>query len=76
MLDPYVRATLGHDGAGRFAALVKVPDSYGVFKWVLTYRRLGYSYIELTGAPLCLFLCVDCFGWRERICSAYAGGGV
>ena len=26
-----------------------MPDSYGVFKWVLDYRRLGYSYIEMTG---------------------------
>lgn len=49
MLDPYVRATLAHDSAGRFSAVVKVPDVYGVFKWRLDHRRLGYSYIELTG---------------------------
>ena len=49
MLDPYVRATLAHDDAGRFAVRVTVPDTYGVFKWVLEYRRLGYSFIELTG---------------------------
>jgi oligosaccharyltransferase complex subunit beta len=49
MLDPYVRATLAHDGAGRFSTRVKVPDTYGVFKWVLDYRRLGYTYIEMTG---------------------------
>lgn len=49
MLDPYVRSWLRHDGSGRFSALVKVPDAYGVFKWVVDYRRLGYSYIELTG---------------------------
>ncbi|KAL4859312.1 Dolichyl-diphosphooligosaccharide--protein glycosyltransferase subunit [Chlorella vulgaris] len=48
MLDPYVRSWLRHDGSGRFSALVKVPDAYGVFKWVVDYRRLGYSYIELT----------------------------
>ncbi|EFN54342.1 hypothetical protein CHLNCDRAFT_8673, partial [Chlorella variabilis] len=48
MLDPYVRATLAHDDAGRFAVRVTVPDTYGVFKWVLEYRRLGYSFIELT----------------------------
>ena len=51
MLDPYVRAPLRHDGAGRFAARVKLPDVYGVFKWVLDYRRPGYSYIELSGEP-------------------------
>ena len=50
MLDPYIRATLAHDGAGRFAATVKVPDAYGVFKWDLQYRRLGYSYIDMSGA--------------------------
>lgn len=48
MLDPHIRTTLKHDGQGRFAAQVKVPDVYGVFKWVLQYRRLGYSFIELT----------------------------
>lgn len=47
MLDPYVRSTLGHDGSGRFSTQVKVPDSYGVFKWVLDYRRLGYSFIDM-----------------------------
>lgn len=35
---------------GLHLAQVKVPDVYGVFKWVLEYRRLGYSFIELTGA--------------------------
>ncbi len=35
-----------------------MPDTYGVFKWVLDYRRLGYSYIELTGA------------WAGRCCQA------
>ena len=49
MLDPHVRAPLTHDGAGRFSATLQVPDVYGVFKWVLDYRRLGYSYVELTG---------------------------
>ncbi|KAL4458520.1 hypothetical protein ABPG75_013385 [Micractinium tetrahymenae] len=48
MLDPYIRTSLKHDGQGRFATQVKVPDVYGVFKWVLEYRRLGYSFIELT----------------------------
>lgn len=27
--------------------MVKVPDQYGVFKWVLRYHRLGYSYIDM-----------------------------
>lgn len=41
-----------NDGWGCGAPQVKVPDVYGVFKWVLQYRRLGYSFIELTGAAL------------------------
>jgi oligosaccharyltransferase complex subunit beta len=33
---------------GNFSAHIKVPDVYGVFKWVLDYRRLGYSSIALS----------------------------
>ena len=47
MLDPHVRVFLRPDAAGRFSAAVRVPDVYGVFKWVLSYRRLGYSFLEL-----------------------------
>jgi hypothetical protein len=70
MLDPYVRATLAHDGAGRFSARVKVPDTYGVFKWVLDYRRLGYSYIEMTGG----WVAVGVDQWRGG--SRWVWGGV
>jgi len=45
MLDPHLRTTLSHDGKGMYSARVKVPDVYGVFKWVLEYRRPGYSWI-------------------------------
>jgi oligosaccharyltransferase complex subunit beta len=46
MLDPHVRTTLkSSSGNGTFSAVVKVPDTYGVFKWVLDYRRLGYSWL-------------------------------
>ena len=27
---------------------IHVPDTYGVFKFVVDYKRLGYSYIELS----------------------------
>lgn len=46
MLDPYIRSTLVPQGNGTFTATVKIPDSYGVFKWVIDYRRLGYSWIN------------------------------
>jgi oligosaccharyltransferase complex subunit beta len=46
MLDPHVRTALkSSNGNGTFSAVVKVPDTYGVFKWVLDYRRLGYSWL-------------------------------
>ena len=35
-------------GQGTFSRQVKVPDTYGVFKWVLQYHRPGYSYIDMT----------------------------
>lgn len=46
MLDPYIRMALTQLSNGTFQAQVKVPDVYGVFKWVLDYRRLGYSWIS------------------------------
>eukprot|EP00882_Tetradesmus_deserticola_P020317 GHRQ01021934.1.p3 GENE.GHRQ01021934.1~~GHRQ01021934.1.p3 ORF type:complete len:145 (-),score=63.35 GHRQ01021934.1:405-839(-) len=47
MLDPYVRQPMAHDGAGRFSLRFKVPDVYGVFKYVIDYKHAGYSYINL-----------------------------
>ncbi|KAF6264698.1 dolichyl-diphosphooligosaccharide-protein glycosyltransferase [Scenedesmus sp. NREL 46B-D3] len=47
MLDPYVRQPMTHDGAGRFSLRFKVPDVYGVFKYVIDYKHAGYSYINL-----------------------------
>ncbi|PNW72980.1 hypothetical protein CHLRE_14g614100v5 [Chlamydomonas reinhardtii] len=48
MLNPYVRQPLAHDGAGTFSLRFKVPDVYGVFKYVVDYSHRGYSYIKLT----------------------------
>eukprot|EP00199_Chlamydomonas_sp_CCMP681_P000714 CAMPEP_0119107804 /NCGR_PEP_ID=MMETSP1180-20130426/11608_1 /TAXON_ID=3052 ORGANISM="Chlamydomonas cf sp, Strain CCMP681" /NCGR_SAMPLE_ID=MMETSP1180 /ASSEMBLY_ACC=CAM_ASM_000741 /LENGTH=437 /DNA_ID=CAMNT_0007093347 /DNA_START=11 /DNA_END=1324 /DNA_ORIENTATION=+ len=48
MLDPHVRLPLEHDGKGTFSVRFKVPDVYGVFKYVVNYKHQGYSYIELT----------------------------
>ena len=47
MLDPYVRLTMPHDGAGNYVAAFKVPDVYGVFQFKLNYRRHGYSSLSL-----------------------------
>lgn len=46
MLDPHVRATLKPDNKGQFSTRMKVPDVYGVFKFVISYHRLGYTSIE------------------------------
>ncbi|KAL3159401.1 hypothetical protein ABBQ38_009831 [Trebouxia sp. C0009 RCD-2024] len=46
MLDPHVRATLQPDNKGLFSTRMKVPDVYGVFKFVISYHRLGYTSIE------------------------------
>lgn len=46
MLDPYLRVPLVAAGNGTFAATVTVPDVYGVFKWVLDYRRPGLSWLR------------------------------
>jgi oligosaccharyltransferase complex subunit beta len=45
MLDPYVRVTLKHTGNGRYYAKIKAPDTYGVFKFSLDYRREGLSHL-------------------------------
>ncbi len=31
---------------GQFSTRMKVPDVYGVFKFVISYHRLGYTSIE------------------------------
>jgi oligosaccharyltransferase complex subunit beta len=47
MLDAYVRKTLTADPAtGTFACTFTAPDSYGVFKFRVLYRRLGYSVLH------------------------------
>lgn len=45
MLDPYVRKTMKHEN-GRFIADFTAPDSYGVFKFRVLYRRTGFSVLH------------------------------
>jgi hypothetical protein len=47
MLDPHVRQHLSHLGNGTYSLRFKVPDVYGVFKYVINYKHLGYSYIQV-----------------------------
>lgn len=47
MMDPYVRTALTPDDKGVFSTDIHVPDVYGVFKFVVNYRRPGYSWIAI-----------------------------
>lgn len=46
MLDPYVRKTLSSDESGKFSVTFTAPDNYGIFKFRVLYRRVGYSVIH------------------------------
>ncbi|RYH30062.1 hypothetical protein EON65_06470 [archaeon] len=47
MLDPYVRTTMQADkNTGNFVATFLAPDNYGVFKFRVLYRRVGYSVLH------------------------------
>lgn len=48
MLDPYVRLALQPAGNGTYSVTYKVPDVYGVFKYVLDYKHTGLSYVQQT----------------------------
>lgn len=47
MIDPYIRTTLKHKGKGLYKTKFMVPDVYGVFKFQITYHKLGYSNLEI-----------------------------
>ncbi|KAF9106165.1 hypothetical protein BGX29_010310 [Mortierella sp. GBA35] len=52
MLDPYVRKTLeqvpldDQSTVGTFTTTLQLPDQYGVFKFMVNYKRPGLTYIE------------------------------
>jgi oligosaccharyltransferase complex subunit beta len=46
MLDPYVRKTMSADKSGKYSANFMAPDSYGIFKFRVLYRRQGYSVLH------------------------------
>lgn len=47
MLDPYVRKTMTSNPAtGLFQAIFTAPDSYGIFKFRVLYRRPGFSVLH------------------------------
>ena len=47
MLDPYVRRTMAVDEkTGKYSVCFMAPDSYGVYKFRVLYRRTGYSVLH------------------------------
>lgn len=43
-IDPFVRATLKNSN-GRLSVAFKLPDVLGVFKFLVDYRRVGYTHL-------------------------------
>lgn len=48
MLDPFVRTSLPPDPThpGRYTKIFRAPDRHGVFKFVLDYKRRGWSFLN------------------------------
>eukprot|EP00042_Codosiga_hollandica_P014876 m.34807 g.34807 ORF g.34807 m.34807 type:complete len:419 (-) comp43715_c0_seq1:44-1300(-) len=44
-IDPFVRKTLENDN-GKLKAVFKAPDVYGVFKFKIDHKRVGFTFIE------------------------------
>jgi len=55
-IDPFVRTTMKREQGGRYVARFKVPDVYGVYKFVVDYNRIGlthlYSSTQVSVRPL------------------------
>jgi len=45
-LDPFIRGKLNNEGGGKLVAFVDVPDTYGVFNFIVSFNKLGYTRIE------------------------------
>ena len=43
-IDPFVRMPLENKN-GKYVAKFRIPDVYGVFKFVVDYQRIGYTYL-------------------------------
>lgn len=59
MLDAYERITLEPGARGLFKKTFTVPDTYGIFKFRVHYRRPGYTALSFStqvGLISCLLL--------------------
>ena len=48
MIDPYVRHPLTPHPNGTYTTQFQIPDVYGVYKFVVDYRRVGYSALHVS----------------------------
>lgn len=44
-IDPFVRTALRKEG-GKYVARFRIPDVYGVYKFVVDYNRIGLTHLE------------------------------
>lgn len=44
-IDPFVRTTLKGQPGGVYEAKFKIPDVYGVYKFIVDYDRIGYTHL-------------------------------
>lgn len=47
-IDPFVRTTLQRKPGGKYEALFKIPDVYGVYQFKVDYNRIGYTHLYST----------------------------
>ena len=45
-LDPFIRTPLINEGGGKLTAEFDVPDTYGVFNFIVKFNKLGFTKIE------------------------------
>jgi oligosaccharyltransferase complex subunit beta len=43
-IDPFVRITMKNKG-GQLEAQFLVPDTYGIYKFIIDYNRVGYTHL-------------------------------
>lgn len=46
MLDPHIRTTVPHIGNGKYMISIRLPETFGVYKLTIEYKRMGYTYIH------------------------------
>jgi len=44
-LDPFIRTTMESDGNGLYFYEFMLPDTFGIYKFLVDYKRIGLSYV-------------------------------